>query len=726
MKPLIIAEKPSQAKAYAEALGRSKMNKGYIEIFSNDIFPNGAYLSWGIGHLVTLAEPSFYKKEWGGWNKETLNSLPISPTKYEFVVSETKREQYAVIENLLRQVEEVIIATDIDREGENIAWSILKQAKADNKRIKRLWFNSMTNDKLIEAFKNLKDGRTYYPSYKEAQTRQISDWLIGMNLSKLYTIKLQEHGFRETFSVGRVQTPTLYMIYEREKAIREFVPQPFYEIVAEAEHHNGKFLMKSGLRFDTANEASETLHKNMMLNPTIMNIDDVTNKESEEQSPRLYTMSGLQTKANKRWKFSPKKTLEIVQSLYEKKMLTYPRTDTPFITEGEFAYLKERVEDMKRLLNVDVPIRHNEPRKRYVDSSKVEEHYAIIPTEQIVSTEKLASLSKDEQNIYIEVVKTTLAMFCESARYSKTTIKVSQKELTFTANGKVEIEKGWKVLFQDEEKAEKQKEEKLPVIKRGDELNLKGVIKEGKTTSPKRLTEGDLIPLMKNAGNQLDEDEQNILKETEGIGTEATRSNIIETLKNKEYIKVEKNLVYCTPKGEILSTVVEGTLLSSPQMTAKWEEFLRKIGKGERTQEMFIDGINKFVLTMLEKAPQIIDSSNVAAFVEKAKEEQLETETIGKCPSCQNGRIVDKGKFYGCTNYSNGCKQVLSKEVSGKKISSPQIAKLLKNGKTDVIKGFSNKEKTKKFDARLILEDHPNGEIKQTKFKFEQKKEKVK
>jgi DNA topoisomerase-3 len=723
VKPLIIAEKPKQAQAYADALGGYEKKDGFIEIKSNAIFPNGAYLSWGIGHLVTLAEPSEYKKEWGGWNEETLKSLPIAPKEFKFVVSETKQKQFSIIESLLKQVQEVIIATDVDREGENIAWSILKQANAEDKTVKRLWFNSLEKDVLIQSFKTLRDGREFYPSYKEAQTRQISDWLIGMNLSKLYTIKLRENGFRETFSVGRVQTPTLFMIYEREKAIREFVPQPFYEINAEAEQKGVPFIMKSGLRFDTANEASETLHRNMMLNPTLVVVDDVTDKESEEQSPQLYTMSGLQTKANKKWKYSPQKTLELVQSLYEKKFLSYPRTDTPFITESEFDYLKERIEPMRALLGIELPIRHIEPRRRYVDSNKVQEHYAIIPTKQILTTEKLASLSQDEQNIYMEVVKTTMAMFCESARYAKTTVKVRQKELTFTANGKVEIDKGWKVIFQDEEKkSENKKEERLPVIRRGDELTLKGVIKEGKTTPPKRLTEGDLIPLMKNAGSQLDEEEQSILKETEGIGTEATRSNIIETLKNKEYINVEKNLVYCTPKGEILSKVVEGTLLASPQMTAQWEDFLRKIGKSERNQESFLNGINKFILSMLEQAPTIIAQSDVAAFAQK----QSESESVGKCPTCKKGNIIDKGTFYGCTNYSNGCKQVLDKERSGKKLSNTQIAKLLSKGQTDVIKGFNNKDKTKKFDARLMLEDHPNGSTKRITFKFEKAKEKTK
>lgn len=720
MKPLIIAEKPKQAQAYAEALGSFERKKGYMEIGKSSIFPNGALLSWGIGHLVTLAEPSEYKTEWGGWGEETLKSLPIAPSNYKFVVSETKREQFEVIKSLLEQVEDVIIATDIDREGDNIAWSILKQANAENKNIKRLWFKSMEKDALIEAFKNLRNGRDYYNSYKEAQTRQISDWLIGMNLSKLYTIRLRDNGFQETFSVGRVQTPTLFMIYEREKAMKEFVQQPFYEIAGEAEHNGISFIMKSGLRYDTSNEASETLQRNMMLNPTLVVIDDITTKEAKEESPRLYTMSGIQTKANKKWKYSPQKTLDLVQSLYEKKLLTYPRTDTPFITENEFAYLKDRLDDMQRVLGVEAPIRHIEPRKRYVDSSKVQEHYAIIPTKQIASSQTLDSLSKDERNIYIEVVKTTLAMFCETAVYAKTTVSVRQKDILFTANGKVELEEGWKVLFRDDEK-KSEKEERLPRLKRGDELSLKGVIKDGKTTPPKRLTEGDLIPLMKNAGNQLEEDDQNILKETEGIGTEATRSNIIETLKNKEYINVEKNLVYCTPKGEVLCRVVEGTLLSSPSMTAKWEEFLRKIGKGEGTQENFIRNIHKFVLKMLDEAPEIIAKSNVKAFAQK----QAESESVGKCPSCEDGLIVDKGSFYGCTNYSNQCKQSINKEMNGKKISKKQIEKLLAKGQTDLIKGFSNKDKSKTFDARLSLEPHANGKTKRLAFKFDKKKEKT-
>lgn len=706
----IIAEKPKQALAYAEALQPYKRKGGYIEVGPNEIFPDGAYLTWAIGHLVELAKPNHYHEKWGKWN---LASLPIKPDKFEFLVSPSKVDQFKVIEDLLKKSDQIVVATDIDREGENIAWSIITKANAQNKEIKRLWINSLETDVIQKGFKNLKNGRDFYNSYIEAQTRQISDWLVGMNASQLFTLLLQAKGVKETFSVGRVQTPTLFMIYQREKEIENFVPKAFYELTADVQHPNGTFTVKAEGKHDTKEQATLLLtQNNLQFNgKTLSEITKVTKSLEKESSPRLYSLSGLQTKANKQWKYSPARVLELVQGLYDKKLLTYPRTDTPFITESEFAYLKEKVADYQRIIKNEFPIAQPEPQKRYVDNSKVQEHFAIIPTKVIPSEKVISELSQEELNIYHEVIMNTVAMFHEPYQFNKTVIEVHHENLIFKTTGKIEVSKGWKSLYPVTKDEKSEETPPLPNVDEGDPIQFVPKLKEGKTSKPKRLTEGDLIPLMIHAGKQLEGEEHAILKETEGIGTEATRASIIETLKSKEYIEVKKNLVTVTMKGVILCDVVDGSLLASPSMTAKWETFLKRIGKGERDQETFLKGIYQFVDKLMDEIPQKMQSESLTTSIE-----QRETENhIGKCPTCEKGFIFAKESFYGCTGKKDGCNQTLSKKILGKTITEAQMKKLLNKGKTDLIKGFKGK---KEFDAYIELAPEPEKTTKKYQFSF--------
>jgi len=713
-KPLILAEKPAQAMKYAEAIGSSQKKNGYIEIGKNSLFPEGAILTWGIGHLVTLAEPSHYKKEWGYRNKEALASLPIKPEKYEYVVASGKEQQFGIIEELLKGVQDVIIATDCDREGENIAWSILNKANATDKRMKRLWINSLEEDVVVEGFKNLKDASEYYPKYIEAQTRQISDWLIGMNLSKVYTINMKDEGINENFSIGRVQTPTLFMIHEREEAIRNFKQKTYYELTGTVKHPNGTFEVKSEMKSDNKKELTEIIESYGLDNATSY-ITKLEEKVENQKAPKLYTLSGIQTKANKLWKYSTKRTMQIVQGLYEKKLLTYPRTDTPFITTSEFSYLLANIEHYETLLNQPLPIAYTEPRKGYVEPDKVQEHYAIIPTKKKVSMKEIRSLTPEEQNIYLEVVMNTVCMFCKNAEYAKTNVEINYHNIVFKASGKVELEKGWKALFADQDKSDKKKKEpKLPAMKQGDQILLKGGVKEGKTTAPKRFTEGDLINLMKNAGKYVEEEDQAILKETEGLGTEATRSNIIETLKSKEYLAIENNQVFCTAKGELLSSVVKGTLLSSPSMTAQWEKYLNSIGKGEKKQSPFIENIHKFILKMMNDAPKIIKDADM----KKYQEETTAKDAVASCPSCKKGYIKKNKTFYGCSGYKEGCKQSFPLTVGHKTITEAQLKKIILKGKSDLIKKFQNKDKSRTFDAYLEMAAKDNG-LYQVQYQFQ-------
>lgn len=399
---------------------------------------------------------------------------------------------------------------------------------------------------------------------------------------------------------------------------------------------------------------------------------------------------------NKKWKYLPKIVLETVQSLYEKKVVTYPRTSCQYITENEFSYLVERVDQYKELFRLNVDTSRRESRKRYVDSSKVGEHYAIVPTKQLA---KLNELSDRELNIYEEVVATTLGMFAPDYEYEQTKIEVDVHGITLYATGNVEIARGWKALFKNEDKKEEEKDVELPMLTEGERCSVFIKTKSSMTKSPRLYTEGELINIMKNAGKSVeDEAAQKILKESEGIGTEATRGAIIEALKQQQYIDVNKNTMSVTEKGAIMCQAVEGTLLSSPSMTAKWEEYLSKIGKGERTQQGFLRGVEQFFKKLIEESKASIDA------LDKTIEHVKETLRIGACPSCADGFIEERGKFYGCTNYSNGCKFTLPKRWAGKAIPKGQIEKLVKEQKTSMIKDFKS-EKGKTFDAYLILKD---------------------
>lgn len=699
--PVILAEKPSQGRAYADAFRNTIKKDGYIEVVDSRFFNGKAFITWGFGHLVELVEPEQYKDEWKRWS---MNTLPIFPEQFKFQVAKDKRKQFAVVKKLLHSATGIIVATDCDREGENIARSIIMLAGAWNKPAKRLWINSLEVEEIHRGFRNLKEGHYYIPLYREAQTRQFSDWLVGMNASRLYTLLLEQQGVRGPFSVGRVQTPTLYMIYKRQQEIENFQSEPFFEWIGDTTVKNGQFEAKHKERFKTKEEAQAVLDKhNVIVGKNRGVIERIRKTLKRTKSPRLHTLSSLQAKANKIWKYSPSETLKIAQSLYEKKLISYPRTDTHFITENEFAYLKKHLSDYQNCAGVNLDVAFPNAQKRFVDSTKVQEHYAIIPTRKTVD---LKTLSAKERNVYREVVLTALAMFAPDYEYEETKVVVNVNGLLFEKTGKVERKKGWKALFgKDELKADPKKEEDsaLPEMKEGEACTVDVKLKEGMTQPPKPFTEGKLIQVMKSAGKDVeDEEAKEMLRKSEGIGTEATRAAIIETLKHQKYIEVKKNIVHITKKGQILCRAVEGTLLSSPEMTGKWERYLHKIGQSEGTQEVFIQQIEKFIQFLLESAPGSVGQLHVQ--VKDSEQHSF----IGTCPACGNGSVQDKGKFYGCTEYQKGCTFTLPKIFCGKKLSDAMIRKLLNGGKTGLLKGFKSK-KGKSFEAYLQIE---NGRLK--------------
>lgn len=706
-KVVILAEKPSQAIAYAEAFKVKAKTKTYIEIDKCSIFPDGAIITWGIGHLVELKMPGEYKKEWEKWN---LDDLPIIPSKFEFKVSKDKLEQFNAVKSLFKESDVIINACDIDREGSNIFYSILNMTGVKNKEIKRLWINSLEVDEVRKGFKNLHDNKRDLLLYQEAKTRQLSDWLVGINASRLFSLLLSQKGVKTTLSVGRVQSPLVYMIYQRQKEIENFKPEPYYELIGVFQNEKGKYEGKAKIKEKSKDALIKLLMKNDVPEGTTIKgkIKRIEKRLKKEKPPRLHSLSTIQTTANKKWKYSPSTVLTTMQNLYEKKLVTYPRTDCNYITDSEFDYLCKNVNHYQKIVglkfNPDI-----DSKKRYVDNTKVQEHYAIIPTKTIPDESTINSLSVSEINIYFEILKTTLSMFHKDYVYEETNVVTVVNSIEFFTKGKLEVEQGWKSLFDRDTRDTRDTKDSntpiksLPNLSNGEMVKGEVKIKEGITTPPKPYTEGQLINLMKTAGRFVDDEEDSeILKEIEGIGTEATRAGIIENIKENGYIEIKRNVVSLTKKGEILCEVIEGNLLSSPSMTAKWESYLKKIGEGKGTQEHFIKNIEKFLRATIEKAPKAFSDSNV----EKAIQEQKELSYIANCPSCQDGKIVDRKTFYGCSNYKNGCKMTLPKKWFGKSLTKTMIKKLCEKGRTNKLK-FTNKS-GKKFYAYLILDNEEN------------------
>ncbi|EQA5426836.1 DNA topoisomerase [Enterococcus faecium] len=590
-----------------------------------------------------------------------------------------------------------MIATDSDREGEAIARLIINLSGNSRKTIKRLWINSLETSEIKKGFQNLKDGQAFYSTYKEAETRQIADWLVGINLTRLYTLYMQKNGMRGVFSVGRVQPPTLFLIYQRNEEIKHFVSKLFYELYATFTHSNGKYKGKYKERFDTLENLDGFKETNQLEQAENAEVTNVKVEEKRQYAPKLFSLSDLQSFANKRFKYSADKTLSIAQKLYEKKVLSYPRSDTNYIGSPEFDYLKSNLSRYLELAGVGISEPQLNENKRYVDGSKVQEHYAIIPTKTLP---KLSDVTKDEKNIYLLVLYRTLAIFEKPYIYDETTIDTAINQVLFQSKGKTEKERGWKRLYKQEEKDKD--DPLLPEVTVNDSVAFALETKEGKTQPPNYYTEGTLLTVMKHVGRAMDDkDSKDILKETEGIGTEATRASIIETLKKQDYITISKSKIYVTEKGELLCRIIAEDEIANAGMTAQWERYLKKIRSQQGTQEAFLGSIERFVQHLIEKVPQNFQDKkeNIADVVGHMEQENV----MGTCPKCQNS-VVDKGKFYGCSGYKDGCKFTLPKRWSQKALTKKNVQDLLSKRETSLIKGFKSK-KGSNFSAKLTLND---------------------
>ncbi|WP_100402951.1 DNA topoisomerase III [Bacillus sp. FJAT-42315] len=706
---IIIAEKPDQGRTLASPF-QAKKREGYLEIEPNRLFPKGAYVTWAIGHLTQLCPPETYEASWKKW---TLDTLPIIPEKFQYEIAKSKFKQFNLVKKLLRspEVTEIIHAGDAGREGELIIRNIIHLSGV-NKPMKRLWISSLTKKAIETGFEHLLDGENTKNLYFEAYTRACADWLVGMNASRAYSILLKKYGINDVFSAGRVQTPTLALIVKREHEIEKFRSEPFWEVIAQfnidGKRYEGKWEKDGESRLNQQELAQKIA---AFCQGKRAEVTELKKERKVFQPPLLFNLSSLQATANKAYKYSPKKTLDLAQSLYQKGIISYPRSDSTYVTQGEADTFPEILKKLAAFSAYEqfFPTSHASlaSNKRFVNEEKVSDHYAIIPTEQVKDPDKL---SADERNIYDLIVRRLIAAHYDPAIFDYTTVQTKvDGRADFISKGKQQIQEGYrKVIFQKDE----DKDVILPPLVEGESGIVEEVtVKEGKTQPPKRYTEGQLITLMKTAGKYLENDElEKVLKKTEGLGTEATRAGIITMLQDRKYIDVNKNQVFATDKGKVLIKAIGDKILASPEMTAKWEQRLAEIGEGKASPAVFMEQTKKLTAKIISDA---IETSNNWTFeefdtssIQRKTGKRSVGKPVGKCPKC-GGQVVDKSTFYGCGNYAKTkCDFTLSKKILGKTISQANAKKLLEGGKTSVIKGFKKGDKT--FQAALEYKKEEN------------------
>ena len=586
---LCIAEKPSVAKDIAEILGARNRKDGYWE-------GNGYWVSWTFGHLCTLKEPHDYKENWKWWK---LEDLPIIPQNFGIKVVDDPgiQKQFKCIENLVAQCESVINCGDAGQEGELIQrWVLLKaQCKVP---IKRLWISSLTEEAIKAGFSKLKDSKDFDNLFAAGNSRAVGDWMLGINGTRLYTKKYGKD--KLVLSVGRVQTPTLAMIVNRQKEINAFNSEEYWEL--KTTYRDTEFLCQIE-RLKSLDKAQKGLE--YLLNKPF-EVTSFEQKEAKEGNPRLYDLTSLQVDGNKRFGFGAEQTLNLIQSLYEKKLVTYPRVDTTYLSEdlhpkipGILGNLKEYQRFTEVLLQKSIP-----KSKTIFDDKKITDHHAIIPTGIAPS-----GISQDEQKIYDLICRRFIAVFYPECKVSNTTVLGKVDALLFKATGKQIISKGWREVYDDlkEEKVDeaeakelkkdpKEAEEKiLPIFEKGESGPHTPEIHKGKTSPPKYYTEATLLRAMETAGKLVENEDMRELMKENGIGRPSTRANIIETLFKRKYIEKKKKNLIATETGMNLIDTIKSDLLKSPELTGQWEHKLRLIEKGNYDPQTFKNELFKMV-----------------------------------------------------------------------------------------------------------------------------------
>ncbi len=568
-----IAEKPSVAKDIADVLGARSRKEGYFE-------GNGYQVTWTFGHLCTLKEPHDYTEMWKRWS---LGSLPMIPPRFGIKLIQDKgiEKQFAVIERLMQSAEGIVNCGDAGQEGELIQRWVMQKAGAQCP-VKRLWISSLTEESIREGFAGLKEQGEYQSLYEAGLCRAIGDWLLGMNATRLYTLKYGRN--KQVLSIGRVQTPTLALIVKRHHEIANFVPQQYWEL--KTIYRDTTFNATSG-RFDSEAEAQEALQK---ITGEPFTVTDVTAKNGTESPPRLYDLTSLQVDCNKKFGLSADITLQTIQSLYEKKYTTYPRVDTTYLSDDIYPKCGNILKGLRDYQTFTAPLLEKPlPKsKKVFDNKKVTDHHAIIPTGVYPQ-----GLTDIERKVYDLIARHFIAVFYPECKFRTTTVLGESAKVGFKTTGKVITSPGWRVIFAQEvnndDKEKEDKEKILPPFVKGENGPHTPGLQEKWTTPPKQYTEATLLRAMETAGKFVDDEELRDAMKENGIGRPSTRAAIIETLYKRNYIRKEKKNVVATTTGIELISLIRNELLKSAELTGQWEKKLRDIEKRQYEAKTFID-----------------------------------------------------------------------------------------------------------------------------------------
>lgn len=670
-----ITEKPSVAKDIANILGATAKRDGFYE-------GNGYRITWTYGHLCTLKEPSDYTENWKRWS---LGALPMLPDRFgiKLIDDDGIKRQFHVIESLIQEADEVINCGDAGQEGELIQRWVMQKAGC-KKTVSRLWISSLTDESIKEGFKVLRPQSDFDSLYYAGLSRAIGDWILGMNATRLYTLKYAQS--RNILSVGRVQTPTLALIVSRQKEIMNFVPEDFWEI--KTIYRNTQFNSVKG-KYKSCAEAEDVLEK---IGEYPLTIKSVVTKKGKEAPPRLFDLTSLQVECNKRFAYSAEETLKCIQSLYEKKATTYPRVDTTYLSEdiypkvpGILTALVPYKDLASRVLANKIP-----KSKKVFDNSKVTDHHAIIPTN--INPQKLP-LSIEEKRVYDLIAKRFIAAFYPDCEFLSTTVNADVNGVEFKATGKQIVVTGWRDVYSKEKINDSDsitassENNDMPQFAEGESGKHEPSLQKGSTQPPKLYTEGTLLRAMETAGKFVEEEELRDAMKENGIGRPSTRAAIIETLFKRRYIRKERKNLIATPAGIALIDTIQEKLLKSAKLTGVWENKLRKIERKEYSPDQFIselkDLINNIVINVLKDNTGnsiIIDkeAKNNTKEKKKTRKRQVITkyEQI-KCPKCGNGHLIKGNRAFGCSEYKNGCNFLLTFDMCPDSTKPQELYKLI-------------------------------------------------
>jgi DNA topoisomerase III len=714
-KTLVVAEKPSVGRDLSVALpGKFEKDEGFLE-------SEEYVITWAVGHLVQLADPEEYDEKFKKWK---MADLPIVPDDFHLVPRDAKsKKQLNLILKLMKRedVSDFINACDAGREGELIFAYIyemyresLKKKDGEPKAVQRLWISSMTKQAIRDGFEKLRPGEQMASLEKAARSRSEADWIVGMNATRAATIRGRAW-VGGVVSLGRVQTPTLAMIVKRERQIQAFVAEPYWLVHAAFQPpYQGIWFEGDETRIKAVERADEIVAKVGGKDGTITKVE---RKEQSERAPLLYDLTSLQRDANRRYGFSARRTLQAAQSLYEgKKAITYPRTSSRYLSGDMVPQLKivaSTLQDVSEYREAATYVMRLDqlPLQRVINDEKVTDHHAVIPTDVPHDVEKF---SPDERRIFDLVARRFLAVFHPPARYARTTVVTEVESESFRTRGKITLEAGWRGVYGLEPDAEKQSEDEdseggeLPELKEGQTVRCLGAEREDKMTkAPPRYTEATLLSAMETAGKLIDDDELREAMKESGLGTPATRAEIIETLIRREYIERVGRDLQPTPKGLQVITMLEEHKITSPELTGSWEHRLSDIERGSGDRDAFISEIASF-------------TKEIVGQIEALDKEQLRPERVelGLCPRCgaETGEIIrENSRAYGCTSWKSreetGCGFVIWKRVAGRTLTPEVARQLLEEGKTrEVLSGFRSRN-NKPFRARLVLNEEGKVEF---------------